>query len=122
MSSDTRSTTGGGLVEQPLILAVSRRTVGRRALIEIDGELDLAGTQMLRTAVLGALDEPHEVERIEVDTTKVAFIDSAGLHLLLTLRENAAKVDVPLEVVAASRPFRRVVELAGLDGVLLPPA
>jgi len=121
MSSDTRSTAWGGLVEQPLILAVSHRTVDRRALIDIDGELDMAGSEMLRTAVLEALEDPDEVDRIEVDTTKVVFVDSAGLNLLLNLQVDAARVNVALEVAAVSRSFRRVVELAGLDDVLLPP-
>lgn len=120
MSSDTRGSVGGELVEQSLILAVSSRTIGRRAVIEIDGELDLAGTQMVSAAVLGLLDGPHEVERIEVDATKVAFVDSAGLNILVNLRADAARANVPLEVAAASLPFRRVVELAGLDELLLP--
>lgn len=120
MSSDVRGTAGDGYVEQAVILEISSRTVGRRAVIEIDGELDLAGTQLLRAAVHGALEDPDEVDRIDVDTTKVAFVDSAGLNLLLKLREDAARADIRFEVAAVSRQFRRVVELAGLDDVLLP--
>jgi len=120
MSPDANDTTRHDLVEPSTILVVNSRVADGRAVVEIAGELDLSGTQTVSVAVRGLLEESPSVERIEIDATKVAFIDSTGLHLLLDLQANAADRNVAFEVAAASDAFRRVVEMAGVAGFLLP--
>lgn len=121
MSSDTQDTARHDVVEPPTILVVSTRVADGRAVVEINGELDLSGTHTVGTAVRGLLESSLSVERIEVDAARVAFVDSSGLHLLLDLRARAAARDVAFEVVAASDMFRRVVGMAGVAEMLLPP-
>ena len=51
------------------------------AVIELSGELDLANSPKLETAILDA--EASEIGRIVIDLSGLTFVDSSGLAVLL---------------------------------------
>jgi anti-anti-sigma factor len=105
-------TVPGSKLGGDLLLSVSSQRHGSRAAVEISGELDLSGTEMLKTKLREVITD--EVDTVEIDA-------SVGLTLLLAFRLNATKSGVAFRVVAASDQYVRVVRLAGLDTELLPP-
>lgn len=124
MGSDTEEnrageTVPGSKLGGDLLLSVSSQRHGSRAVVEISGELDLSGTETLKTKLREVITD--DVDTVEIDTSGLSFIDSVGLTLLLAFRLNATKSGVAFRVVAASDQYVRVVRLAGLDTELLPP-
>jgi anti-sigma B factor antagonist len=101
--------------EQQLTVSIRREASG--AVIAIDGELDLYGSQRLRAAVAELLTEP--VELVELDATGLTFIDSAGVRAILLARSGAAERGVRFRISGVSPQIRRVMEIAGA-GHLLP--
>ena len=77
------------------------------------GELDLAGVALVAER-LAQLDG-----NIEVDCSRLDFIDAAGLRVLLTAHGICAARGSKLVVVRPSRQVRRVLDLTSLDAVLL---
>jgi anti-sigma B factor antagonist len=102
----------------PDLLVVTPHRRGRRAVIEIAGELDLDGQGLLLSAAESALDQPPPPIRLDIDADGVEFMDSSGLAALLRIREKAELAEVTFHVTRASSEFRRVVDLAGLNKYL----
>lgn len=101
-----------------VVLSISSRRSGSRAVIEIEGELDMQGTEPLKAELQKVLSDPIDV--VEVDASRVRFVDSAGLTALLAIQTGATDAGTEFRVAAASDQFTRVVTLAGLDDLLLP--
>jgi len=78
----------------------------------ISGELDIVSVEHLRGTVEDLLARPPA--RLDLDLSGLAFMDSSGLALLLSLANRLG----PLQVFGASPLIRRVIEATGLTGVL----
>src|SRR2546421_5695204 len=61
------------------------------ATLALEGELDLASVPALEQAVDGALNGAGNVGTLELQLSRVTFMDSTGLRALLTVRERAEK-------------------------------
>jgi anti-anti-sigma factor len=88
-------------------------------VLSVTGEFDLQGEQSFMSH-LGALDDGdgEGIERLCLDLQGLTFIDSSGLHAIVTARARAADVGVEFAIDEVSAPARRVFTLAGLDYML----
>jgi anti-anti-sigma factor len=88
---------------------------GDPGMFRLLGELDLTNADTLRTALESELDLGN---RLALDLTDVAFMDSNGIRLLISIgrRARAAGVD-PVVLTSLSAAVRRVLEVAVPDGV-----
>ncbi|HJZ62131.1 MAG TPA: STAS domain-containing protein, partial [Miltoncostaeaceae bacterium] len=57
-------------------------------------------------------------EPVYVDLSEVSFIDSRGLGALLAANERSREGAAPVRIFEPSDPVRRLLEVAGLQGVL----
>lgn len=86
--------------------------------VVIKGEIDLAVAPELLWRIEAAIDaDPGG--RVEVDFSRVSFIDSTGLGVLVTCRRRARGRGGDLSVVNVPDRVRSVFGLTGLDRVLL---
>jgi anti-anti-sigma factor len=86
--------------------------------IAVKGELDLAAAPDL----LRRLDDALEADPggdLLVDFRHVTFIDSTGLGVLVACRKRALSAGGELTVVNVAPNVRHVLEVTGLDKVLL---
>ncbi|MFD5249986.1 STAS domain-containing protein [Amycolatopsis sp. NPDC058340] len=92
---------------------VSRQLDGH-ALVTATGEVDVDTAPRLQAA----LDDSHG-QACLLDLTRVSFLDSAGLAVLVTAHSHAEARREPLRVVVDSNsPVIRPIEITGLDVVL----
>jgi anti-sigma B factor antagonist len=96
----------------PLAVAVQRRD--GVAIVQPRGDLDLATVDHLRTALNGI----DGAGRLVLDLRGLTFIDSTGLHLLVTLHHRAQRDELELSVIAPTGAPNRAIELCGLDKTL----
>ena len=101
---------------------VSAQRVEDRVVLEMTGELDISGTELALSAARSALEAQPLPTTLQVDGGGLEFVDSSGIAALLRIRDLAAAANVPFVVTEASVSFRRVIELAGLEGTFFPPA
>jgi anti-sigma B factor antagonist len=99
-------------------LTISSRRDGARTIVVIDGELDPEGVGPLREEARRALASGAEV--LEIDASRVRFVDSVGLSALLAIQSGATQTGMAFRIAAASDQFLRVVKLAGLSDILFP--
>jgi anti-sigma B factor antagonist len=85
---------------------------GTTMTIELAGEWDLACTPAVRRAMASALaDRP---EYIVLDLSRLAFIDSCGLHATIELAQHATAEHIPLVIIPGAPAIHRVFEITGL--------
>jgi anti-anti-sigma factor len=103
--------------ERPVVLTVESRVNDGRAVVSLTGELDLDGVDVLYAEVR-ALVDGRTCHTIEIDAAALTFVDSAGLHAILSAQAAAQFAEIGFRVVSLSPQLTRVVELTGLAAVL----
>ncbi len=80
--------------------------------LALRGEFDLATADLVSDR-LSRLRERHETVLLDLD--ELAFIDAAGLRVILTAADDARSDGWALTVTRGSAPVRRLFELLDLD-------
>jgi anti-sigma B factor antagonist len=84
---------------------------GSQVVLTVVGEIDVATVPRLDAALTEACDTGRT--RIELDLSGTTFMDSAGLHLLLTWTRAGAETGIHVTVARCSQPVWRLLELTG---------
>jgi anti-anti-sigma factor len=92
------------LASQPGDPVINIRQVGITVELGIRGEVDMASVATLREQLSRALANKPEI--LIVDLRAVTFIDSSGLHALLSARSRAVATGTALVVIRPTGPRR----------------
>ncbi|WP_254897530.1 STAS domain-containing protein [Amycolatopsis sp. Hca4] len=88
----------------------------------MSGDVDLTTIGDLRPAVLHHLESTRATD-VVLDLAEVTYLSSCGVALLLDSAAVAKQRGISLEVHSrAGSPPRRILELAGLAGMIAAPA
>lgn len=96
-------------------LQVTSRHEGRHTVVAAQGAIDLTSCISLRDTLDTVEDEDSDA--IVVDLTRVGFIDSTGLSVLVDGARNARSQDRSFGVVADGH-LRELLRITGLDTVM----
>src|SRR4051812_18946900 len=88
-----------------------------RAVVSLAGECDLAAREKLVAALRAALDESRT---ITVDLSKLSFLDSSGIHELVTAHHVAVRNGGALHATGASGVVAEVLDITGVGQLLSP--
>jgi anti-sigma B factor antagonist len=97
-------------------LTIDVDAAGPVAVLRVNGEVDVATADQLRRAA-AQLIARCAASRLEVDLSRVQFMDSTGLGALVTARNLAMAKGMSFAVRAPSPNVRRLLEITGLSGV-----
>jgi anti-sigma B factor antagonist len=98
---------------------VTTSAQANHTVVALAGECDLSVSAELTSALLGALGEGREVV---VDLAALQFLDSSGVHGLVTAYHAAKKDGVPLRLVNAGGVVADVLDLTGVGELLGLPS
>ncbi len=87
------------------------------AVVAVNGELDMSTAPQLSRSLAGVLD--HHPQRLTLELGGLEFIDSTGLTLLVRTSKQLKQHDGSLQLAHPTPPVRRVLEIVGLDGLLV---
>ncbi|MEU4695453.1 STAS domain-containing protein [Actinoplanes sp. NPDC023714] len=90
-----------------------------RVTVTLSGECDLSAREHL-TAVL--LDALSRADAVFVDVAPLTFLDSSGVHSLITAHHAAKNTGARVYVVGATGPVEAVLDLTGVGDLLRAPA
>jgi len=108
----------GGVNLNAAQLTVSRKPTDKGSLIESVGEIDLTTAPLLREPLMEAITA-SEKRPVIVDLSRVDFIDSAGLALLVEARKKLAPEGRILHVLlTAGKQPERVLKLGRFDTII----
>ncbi|GAA3143812.1 hypothetical protein GCM10010466_38580 [Planomonospora alba] len=97
------------------MITVTSRETGHGAVeVAVAGDVDAVTAAELRCVLDGLADGPGPV-RVELDLTRVGFLDCAGARLLLRTEERLRARGGALAVLRPSAPVLRLLGLLGID-------
>jgi anti-anti-sigma factor len=106
---------GHHLLHEPLDIRLEEQ--GDTAVVRISGACDVSGHEQLRAWLLQA--DARGPDRVIVDLTELAFIDSTGLRMVLGAWNRARQAGHRFSVaLAPSGQVRRVFEVTGVGQVV----
>jgi anti-sigma B factor antagonist len=97
--------------------SVAVRDNGRRTVLAVSGEVDVATVPALRSAIQAAFDSG--AAELWIDLSRTTFMDSSGLHAVFDARVRAENVGSRLEIVCPPGPVRRLFDIVGYSERLL---
>lgn len=99
------------------VFTVRHRVTGDAVVVTVTGGVDLCSAP----AMISELDQARRAARapnpVVVDLSRVDFLGSAGLSLLVEAEQRCTEAGTPLRLVASSRVVLRALEAADLRQV-----
>ncbi len=92
-------------------------STGDQVTVALAGEIDLSTADALGELLQGVV--ATKPARVVVDLAQVSFLDSSGIHRLLTAAHAATDVGCTLRVTNPSDIIMRVLTICGVDDFLL---
>ncbi|HTX80579.1 MAG TPA: STAS domain-containing protein [Streptosporangiaceae bacterium] len=83
-------------------------------IVQICGELDISTAPDLRERLLAILSR-KTVSRLILDLSKLEFMDSSGVAVLVNTERRARLLGRTVVLVAPQRPVLRVLQICGID-------
>jgi anti-anti-sigma factor len=83
-----------------------------RVVLALAGELDLAGAPQLASEIERA--ESSGLDALVLDLSRLDFIDSAGLRVLLAAHERAREAGRAFAITPGPQQVQRLLEIAGV--------
>lgn len=112
----TASTATNVPEESPFVFRITTSEHGATSTIQFEGEWDLAQRAATTDAIARALDRRPAC--LLLDLSRLSFIDSCGVHILISTHRRCAEQGAHLVVIPGSRAVQRVFEICGLTEVL----
>jgi anti-sigma B factor antagonist len=108
----------GGVPPAEQLMTISREDRDGCVVVAVRGEVDLSTGGRLMEAGSAALREASR-RPVVLDLSRVDFLSSSGLGLLVALHDEGRDLGAPLRVVVdEARPVIRPIRTMGLDEVL----
>lgn len=96
-----------------MALEISSEITDEKAIIRIEGEVDVSNASELRDALDTALADG--AKEVEADFAEVAYIDSTGIGVLVGAAHRAQESGSVLVVASPQKNVERVFSLLGVD-------
>ena len=87
-----------------------------RYVIAVSGEVDLATSPALDTAIIAAIES--DTSALAIDLTDVSFMDSSGLGVIVRGLKRCREADKDLDLVITNERVLKVFGITGLDQVI----
>ncbi|KGA14327.1 hypothetical protein GM51_17585, partial [freshwater metagenome] len=87
-----------------------------RYVILVSGEVDLATSPELDSAIIAALDSGASA--LAIDLSSVTFMDSSGLGVIVRGLKRCREADIELDLVITNERVLKVFGITGLDQVI----
>jgi anti-anti-sigma factor len=92
--------------------AIDVRFEGGAAKATVTGDFDMQATFTVEPALEAALARP-DLDALEIDLSRLRFIDSTGVGVLLRVEHEARARGIALAIVPAPSEVQRVFEISG---------
>ncbi|OXM71415.1 MULTISPECIES: STAS domain-containing protein [Amycolatopsis] len=97
--------------------SVRHRVTGDAVVVTVSGGVDLCSAPAMISEMDQARRAATPPQPVIVDLSRVDFLGSAGLSLLVEAEQRCAEAGTPLRLVASSRVVLRALEAADLRQV-----
>ena len=97
-------------------LHIEMKEIEHRIILRIDGRLDAASAPILERKLATLLDEHHY--RLLLDFTRIDYLSSAGLRILLSATKKLKENKGTLILFSLQEEVLEIIKMAGFDKIL----
>jgi len=97
-------------------MAINVQVLDHSARIAMSGRFDFEVHREFKNAYLALLDNAV-LREIEIEMSKVDYLDSAALGMLMLLNERAKEANKPVTLLNASSMVSKVLEVANFSKI-----
>jgi anti-sigma B factor antagonist len=101
--------------KQEIDLNISSTKTGEFMVINLEGEVDVYSAGMLREEIINQVDNGEY--NIVVNLSKVAFLDSTGLGVLVGGLKRVKPHDGQLGIICQQEKILRIFRITGMDKI-----
>jgi len=98
-------------------LHIDLENIEDRVILRIEGRIDAATVALLERKIDSLLEEKHN--RLLLDFTRVDYLSSAGMRLLLSATKKVKLNKGSLVLFSLNDEVEEVIKMAGFDKILL---
>ena len=99
--------------DEPCLDLVFENGDGSRLLVDLPAVLDIATVEAMRVVLMTAIDAA--TREVVLDLSRVEFLDSYGIRLLVMVRRRTWERDVSLALRGDKPLVRALLDLVGID-------
>jgi anti-sigma B factor antagonist len=107
-----RAASCGSRKNRGVSAVVTQHDIGRRTVLSVAGEIDIATAPILAAAADRALAAGAAELWIDLGATR--FLDASGIHVLAEAKTEARELNRQLVVICPRGRVRRVLEICGM--------
>jgi len=96
-------------------MTISKKMENKKITFTLDGMLDTITVPQLQEILIPAFDEANHVE---LDFSKVTYISSAGLRVLLTGHKTSVSKEASMTLSGVSQGIMEIIKMTGFDKIL----
>jgi len=96
-------------------MTINKTQENGKITLALDGRLDTTTSPRLQDVLIPALNETTQVE---LDFTKLAYVSSAGLRVLLIGQKTAKAKNASMTVSGVSEEIMEVFDMTGFSDIL----
>ena len=96
-------------------MTISKTQENDKIILTLDGRLDTTSAPQLQDILIPAFEEASS---INIDLTKLAYISSAGLRVILAGQKTAQTKNASMTVSGASEEILEVFTMTGFSEIL----
>lgn len=89
-----------------------------KAILKFDGEIIFDNSNQLKEETKKLLDQKQEVDTLIIDLSKVDYIDSSGVGVILSLFKFMREKDGSLAVAEPNKKIKRVFDVTKLAEII----
>ncbi|MFE9813416.1 STAS domain-containing protein [Streptomyces sp. NPDC005548] len=102
--------------EHSIRLPIAQNVRAGVRVLALSGEIDADNVRLLREALRV---NSHESAKVVLDLSAITFMDSSAISVLAGARRDAVAAGGWIRMAALSTPVQRVVEIVGLDTIIV---
>jgi anti-anti-sigma factor len=96
-------------------MQINKTQIAEKLVFALEGRLDTATAPSLQEALVPAFDG---AQKIELDLSKLEYVSSAGLRVLLIGQKTAQEKNASMVLVGVSDEVMEVLEMTGFTNIL----
>ena len=97
-------------------LEIETKAVGNALILRLEGRIDAVSSAILEKSLVEAIDKQHS--KIALDFTKVDYLSSAGMRLLLSMTKKLKSVEGNLCIFSIHDDVMEIIKMAGFERIL----
>ena len=99
-------------------MEIRYKNVNRSLTLYIYGELDDCSASQAKQMIDKVINDNIQTSKVIFDLSGTSFMDSTGIGLLIGRYKKLKAFNVPTYITGASPSTEKVIELAGLYGIM----